>query len=178
MIDLRQKALPNTVNVGGKAFLLKTDFREWIKFGKIYHPEITYGELFFLFDEKAPNEPFIEQVFEFYININLTPASSDNDDEVQAVDFIEDGEYIVSAFLQVYGIDLTEIDYMHWHKFQALFRSLPDTCKMSQIMSYRLYQKSNKTQEQMYAELRDAWTLPDIEAMEKSSSLLDEFNKL
>lgn len=35
MIDLRIKGLPNSIEVGGKSYLLNTDFREWLKFGEM-----------------------------------------------------------------------------------------------------------------------------------------------
>lgn len=43
-----------------------------------------------------------------------------------AYDFEEDSGYIYAAFMQQYGIDLTEIE-MHWFKFLALFHALTNT---------------------------------------------------
>lgn len=42
-----------------------------------------------------------------------------------AYDFEEDSGYILAAFIQQYGIDLTETN-MHWFKFLALFKALTD----------------------------------------------------
>lgn len=42
-----------------------------------------------------------------------------------AYDFEEDSGYIIAAFIQQYGIDLTVTD-MHWFKFLALFKALTD----------------------------------------------------
>lgn len=41
-------------------------------------------------------------------------------------DFEEDSGFIYAAFMQQYGIDLTEVD-MHWFKFLALFKALEGT---------------------------------------------------
>lgn len=181
MIDLTRKELPNTVDVGGNSFLIKTDFREWIKFGSIFKPGVHLTELIFVFDKKIPQDDFSVPLLMFYSNPNATPIPSsnkDDDDEITIIDYMRDGEYIYSAFMQSYGIDLVDIEYLHWHKFLALLRSISDDCKLSQIMGYRSYQKSNKTEEQRYSELRDIWTLPDEEKKKRNQSILEEFNKL
>lgn len=51
--------------------------------------------------------------------------------------FEQDAPYIYTAFQEQYGIDLADIEYMHWWKFSALFESLSDKTKMGQIMYYR-----------------------------------------
>ena len=53
MIDLRTKGLPNSINVGGKSYLLHTDFREWLKFGEMLKDDsifkdFNYIDLFFV----------------------------------------------------------------------------------------------------------------------------------
>ncbi len=50
--------------------------------------------------------------------------------------FEQDADYIYAAFLSCYGIDLTDSD-MHWWKFRALFRALPQECELVKIMGYR-----------------------------------------
>jgi hypothetical protein len=91
------------------------------------------------------------------------------------VDYIEDGEYIVASFIQAYGIDLTEIDYMHWHKFKALFNSLPEDTQMAKIIGYRSYKKSDKDAGTIYMEQKRAWSLPSMKR-EDEQALLAEIN--
>ena len=38
--------------------------------------------------------------------------------------------------MEVYGIDLVDVPYLHWWKFKAMFRALHD-CKITDIMGYR-----------------------------------------
>lgn len=52
-----------------------------------------------------------------------------------AYDFEEDSGYIFAAFIQQYGIDLTETN-MHWFKFLALFKSLQD-CAFTKLQEIR-----------------------------------------
>lgn len=51
-------------------------------------------------------------------------------------DIDQDAEYIYSAFMQVYGIDLTT-SQMHWWQFRAMLHALPESCLFCKIMSYR-----------------------------------------
>ena len=52
-------------------------------------------------------------------------------------DFVQDDQYIYSAFLDQYGIDLNKVEYLHWWEFRALFVGLKQDCEISRIMGYR-----------------------------------------
>lgn len=164
MIDLR-KALPNTIAVNGKAFFIKTDFRIWLEFGEIVR-EIRNGDIdgtedlfHFIFTDSIPIG-FFDVALEFYTNANSTPnVESDSDSSRPIVDFVQDGEFIYSSFLEQYNIDITE-ESMHWHKFQALFRGLSQKTKLGEIMSYRGFSESSDDEIKMYKKLKKAWQLP------------------
>lgn len=51
-------------------------------------------------------------------------------------DFEEDEGYFYAAFLSEYGIDLNCAN-LHWFDFCALFRGLPDECKLKRIIGIR-----------------------------------------
>lgn len=51
-------------------------------------------------------------------------------------DFEEDEAYFYAAFLSEYGIDLEKVK-LHWFTFCALFRGLPDECKLKRIIGIR-----------------------------------------
>ena len=51
-------------------------------------------------------------------------------------DFEEDEAYFLAAFLSEYGIDLNTVK-LHWFDFCALFRGLPDECRLKRIISIR-----------------------------------------
>jgi len=71
----------------------------------------------------------------------------------RAYDFEQDAPYIYAAFLSTYGVDLNRTKYLHWWKFRAMFNSLPDDCKLAQIMGYRLTDTSKmKGEEKKYYE--------------------------
>lgn len=51
-------------------------------------------------------------------------------------DFEEDEGYFYAAFMGAYGIDLRTAK-LHWLDFCALFKGLPDECKLKQIIGIR-----------------------------------------
>lgn len=162
MIDLSIKGLPNSIEVAGKSFLINTDFREWLKVDKILKKkDYNLMDIAFVIqnitalDLIKNSQEFIKKIVEFYVNPNSTPNVSDSSGDI-VVDYEEDGEYIYASFLQAYGIDLTECD-LHWHKFLALFRSLPEDTMIVKIMGYRGYKKENK--KNPYEEYKRIWML-------------------
>lgn len=172
MIDLRKRYLPDKLTVNGKDYKILTDFRIWIEFNRLAaNGEYPTG----IFIEKMPeNAEWIEQALEFLQSPNATPNSSGSESQVLAFDFIRDGAYIVAAFMQAYGINLTEVDYMHWHLFKALFEGLPEDTKMSHIINYRLWKPSKRKHDDIMRENKRIWTLPkpeDEEAMKQAQEI-------
>lgn len=76
-------------------------------------------------------------------------------------DFAVDGPLIWAAFLQTYGIDLRTAQ-LHWWDFMALFRSLPDECRICKIISYRTEDLTDmpKGMREQYEKLRRVYALP------------------
>lgn len=50
------------------------------------------------------------------------PKEETDDDAV--MDFEQDADAIYASFMQVYGIDLIDIPFLHWNKFKALLAGL------------------------------------------------------
>lgn len=162
MIDLRKRWLPEALESGGRLYRIDTDFRTWIRWGRVFEEE-GIAE-FSIFAKKRPPlhcRDWLDGAFEFYESRNATPNFPPKSG-ARTLDLVLDGEYIVAAFMQAYGINLTEVDYMHWHVFKALLNGLPDDTKMSQIMGYRSWERSTAKYEQQMARLKRAWALPEI----------------
>ena len=51
--------------------------------------------------------------------------------------FDYDDEMIYSAFRAQYGIDLQDIEYLHWWQFKALFHGLTEEHEIVKAMGYR-----------------------------------------
>lgn len=170
MIDLRNKSLPSAINVGGRDFMIYTDFRKWLEFNELAKQQRPLSDYLYLFVDDYPiGLNFFPELVDFFANPNSTPNTNGGGRE-RIIDYIEDGEYIVASFMQAYGIDLTECD-MHWHLFKALFVGLPDETKIKQIMSMRGYRKDNKSYEKKCMENKKAWELPLLSKAEKEEAL-------
>lgn len=173
MIDLR-KGLPSTIEWEGNSCAIETDFREWIEFGEFLKERKLYlGVL----KEIPKVEGWETALYEFYACQNVVPRVTGSG--ARSIDLIIDGEFIVASFQQAYGIDLTSIDYMHWHRFKALLAGLPDDTKMSKIIGYRTWVKSNRKHDDLMQEQRATWALPsddDYGGYEQLLSALGEIH--
>ena len=179
MIDLR-KALPDSIIVRGKAYSIYTDYRVWLEFGEVFkNKDATLKDFRFVFKDNVPFGNFLPELVKFYLNENTTPnkdlckKSSD-----VLFDYILDGEYIYSSFLQCYNIDLIDVE-MHWWKFKALFNGLSEDTKMAQIMQIRGYEKMKPGYDYDNERIKQkiAWSLDNV-LTEEEQEAIDEFNNL
>ena len=92
------------------------------------------------------------------------PDETAEDDHVERIySFEYDDDYIYSAFLSQYRIDLQDIEYLHWWKFRAMFRALDEDCQFCKIMSYRSIKINNdmtKSQKAFYRRMKSVHALP------------------
>lgn len=159
MIDLT-KPLPDSIIVDGVEYKLKTDFREWIRFGEKLKLNILSFDIFE--HDIPPGGDWEDLIKEFYISPEITPSGSGETSKDIAFDYVSDGSYIYASFMQAYGIDLLKTEYMHWHVFKALFDGLPDETKMAKIIGYRLFKPSKKSYDDIMRERKRAWRLPEV----------------
>lgn len=163
MIDLRFDGLPGSLVVDGEAVPVDTDFRAWIAFG--YAAERGIADLRIFQDGTAPAGEWQESAAEFYESPNPFPRGGAEGGE-RVLDLVLDGDFIVAAFQQAYGIDLTDPGLsMHWHRFLALLRGLPEDTALSRVMGFRGWRADDgrKGREREMRERRAAWALPPIE---------------
>lgn len=178
--NLLTDALPLTLEVGGEAFAINTDFRAGIQFDAVIHAKgmddgarifkalaLLYGE------EGIPRDivPAYEAMLWF---IRCGEESKSDAKQRQGtgppveakrmIDYALDGKYIYAAFLDQYGIDLTEIAHLHWWKFRALFTGLRDDHEITRIMGYRAVNTAkikNKEQRAKYNQLKELYRIPE-----------------
>lgn len=104
-------------------------------------------------------------LLEFYLGgEEATPgkgSGSASHTEGLPFDYHCDAPYIVAAFQQAYGIDLTR-EKVHWWRFKALLRGLPEDCLFHHILQWRTADLSRMTPEDrgVYEEKREIFALP------------------
>lgn len=174
MIDLTRKTLPNTVTVNGRAYSIHTDFRMWLRF--LEDAKTMRGgqliDVSYLFKNDMPSRCDVASLMEFASPHNEVPRGSGSDEII--LDYKIDSDFIVAGFWEHYQIDLTSIEYLHWHVFLALMRGL--TIQLRDIMQYRSYKKDDRKDVDVYEELKRTWEIiPPL--MEEEQEELDEFSK-
>ena len=82
---------------------------------------------------------------------------------LRVLDYDYDQDYIVGAFQQLYGIDLT-VENIHWWRFKMLFNSLTKETKLVEIMGYRSMEinpKWDESHRKFYQDMKILYALPD-----------------
>lgn len=156
---------PETLRIDGKEYKIDTDFRIWIKYQDALIGEKTQKEraealLKLIIELGLPPSPdTMTEMLNFYIGESHEKDSGGKSANV-AYDLIKDSEYIFSAFRSAYGIDLTT-EKIHWWKFRALFKALPDDCQMCKIMMYRTIDLKDvpKSQKSFYEKMKRKYSL-------------------
>ena len=104
-------------------------------------------------------------IIEFYrmgeqaaAGVSGTDSGTDKD---PVFDYRCDAPYIVAAFQQAYGIDLTQ-ERLHWFLFRALFAALPEDTLMAKIMVWRSADLADYegSMREHYAALKERFALP------------------
>lgn len=176
MIDLTTKELADIVCVGGVEYPIHTDFRLWMRF-EIEAGRMKQGqqiEVSYLFKEKLPPHCSLQELFAFSRPVSVLPRQIKHSRAI-ALDYELDADYIFSAFLSQYGIDLMEVESLHWHKFLAMLKGLKEDEMLSRIMSWRCYEKQDANHD-IYEELRFAWEIDRISEEEEGN--VEKFSSL
>ena len=154
-------ALPYAYEYNGRVYEMQTDFREWIKFELLLRdPDIIMEDKIRRLEEIIfPEIPKSADLWEFiiwfyncgkvhadYTESKASEKKSPVKNQFNVYSFEYDFGYIYAAFLELYGIDLVEIPYLHWWKFKSLFMSLHD-CQFTDIVGYRSEKITSKTPE-------------------------------
>lgn len=122
----KKMSLPDTVTVDGSDFSINTDFRVILNCLKLQtDTEIIERDrtgilcrLFYV--DRVPNNP--KQGLENFLNIEK--PDEDEPPPLPQFCFEYDADVLFTSFLQDYNIDLTEIPYLHWHKFKMMLQGL------------------------------------------------------
>ena len=168
-------------------FKIRTDFRESIKFELLMQNEkinetdkvkLALNLYFYDIDVKNTEQlkKAINDILWFYkggdriVTDNRKKENDGNDKKKQIYSYEFDAEYIYSAFMQQYKIDLNSIRYLHWWKFKALFVNLNEDVLFSKIMQYRAIELNtikDKEMKKFYKKMKRLYALPDMRTEEE-----------
>lgn len=152
-VNILLDILPDTVEVEGVEYEIDTNFRAGICFEQLFTaPDIendmklATALVLFYGQTIPPNKAeALRAVIKFY-RCGAEPTKPKATTAKSAIgkrrmdkiyDFDADAAYFYAAFLAQYGIDLNDVDYLHWWKFMALFEGLKRDNELQRIMEIR-----------------------------------------
>ena len=168
LIDL----VPKFVEIDRTEYKIRTDFRVSILFEMMMQDEELSNEekllkALELYYPIIPDnvEEAIEKIKWFYrCGKDIVKSNNNNKGEsVKIYDYEYDDDYIYSAFLSQYNVDLQDIKHLHWWKFKAMFKSLNEDNKIVKIMQYRsidLSEIKDKEQNAYYRKMKKLYNIP------------------
>lgn len=169
--------LPDTVMVGGEEYEIRTDFRISMLFellmqdGSVEPADKTKQALELYYPVIPGNyKQAVEALLWFY---KCGKADNPQKQKINArksktrvYSFEYDDDYIYAAFMTQYGIDLQDVEDLHWWKFRAMFNSLTNQCEFVKIMEYRsidLKDDMPKEQKSFYRKMKRIYALPSMD---------------
>lgn len=169
LIDL----LPTIVNINNVKYEINSDFRTSILF-ELLMQDSSIGEedkismALQLYYPVIPNDikESIDKMLWFYRcgkDITKSKESGKGKSITQIYSFEHDDDYIYAAFMDQYNIDLQDIEYLHWWKFKAMFKSLKEDNEIVKIMGYRsmdLSKIKDKEEKAYYKKMQELYKLP------------------
>lgn len=170
LIDL----LPESVMVNGREYRVRTDFRTFILFELLWQeedidPAEKIRKSLLLCYPEMPHDyrQAMEALLWFYKcgkeERKQDQEAAERHSPERIYSFEHDADYIYAAFLAQYGMDLQDIEYLHWWKFRAMFNSLSDQTEFVKIMGYRSIDISDgmsDSQKAFYRRMKRIHALP------------------
>lgn len=181
LIDL----VPTTVNIEGEDYDINSDFRTSILFellmqdGEVSEEDKIIQALQ-LYYPTLPSDinGAIEKILWFYRcdkEVKESRASKGaGKSSSQIYSFEYDDDYIYSAFLDQYNVDLQDIEHLHWWKFKAMFKALKEDNEVVKIMGYRAIDLSkikDKEQKAYYKKMKELYKIPSILSKDEKEKL-------
>lgn len=163
--------LPTAVEIDGMEFEISTDFRDALRVILAFEDrEMAAVEqqavmLHNLYPVTPGNIGEALRLGVKFLDGGEDRAEDDSGSGLRLYSFNQDANYIFAAFKQMHGIDLQEVEYLHWWVFLALFMDLgPDTTFVSLINLRKRIKSGEKltdAEKKMYREMRSMIDLKD-----------------
>lgn len=186
---------PETVLIKGTEYEINSDFRTSVLFELLIQDEdvskvdkvVKAIELYFPVIPGEEVQDIFNAIMWFYccgrtdkeqkLMREKSEESEENEQEkVERVySFDYDDEYIYSAFLQQYGINLVTIKHLHWWEFRAMFKGLNHSCEFVKIIGYRttkITSEMSQTEKAFLRKMQSIHALPVSEREKEETETL------
>ena len=153
------EALPTSVEVDGRRYPIRSDYRVCLRIMEAFEDDaLTSAE---------------KQTVMLYL---LYPEIPEN--AAGACEAAKDARYIFTGVLQTHGVDLENIEYLHWWKFCYLFMDLREDCFFSRIVYYRTRRDKGKLTPEEREYCRSIRDILDLPRPPEDTAVEDEFMRL
>ena len=168
-MNLITEIAPLSVEIGGLDYVIEADFRNCIRFEQLMfdsalNDDTRWALALNLFFPEIPQDiqAALQKILWFYAADQEEKKSSSGGQQKRIYSFEFDSEYIFAAFYSDYGIDLNEIEFLHWWKFRALFAGLKPDNLICKIMEYRGadLSKLKGEEKKFYQKMQKQYALP------------------
>lgn len=180
--------LPEAVTVCGEEYEIRTDFRIFMMFELLMQdntiePQDKTKKALELVYPNIP-ENYVEAVNAILWFYKCGKEDNPHKKKLSAkkgktrvYSFEYDDDYIYAAFMTQYGIDLQDIEYLHWWKFRAMFNSLTNQNEFVKIMEYRsidIKGDMSKEQQAFYRKMKRLHALPNPRNEDEKTSAIEK----
>lgn len=163
---------PKTVEVGGRRFPIKTDFRAVLKLLDCMESKEGQGDKFMailgMYKElPADVEAAVRALADFLAEDKEGKQDEEEKERKKTISYKKDAPYIIGDFLRFYSIDLTSCRYLHWQKFQALLVGLSEDSETKKRIAYRCVDAGkikDKHEQARIIRIQKAISIEDAEA--------------
>lgn len=153
-MNLLTDVLPKAFLIDGAKYPINWDFRTALRIMEIYEDKelalIEQQELMLelLLGTIPQNVERALQLCVTFLNCGEEPPTDEEATETapseRLFSFSKDANYIFTAINQTHGIDLSNVDDMHWWKFCFLFQDISEDCFFSRLIYLRKQKNADK----------------------------------
>lgn len=172
-MNVLMDSLPSTVMIGGRPYPINTDFRAGIELEELMEDDsISQKERVLkalkIYFQPVPDLHYIEDAMSainwFYVGYEEREAKPQEGgkEREKYFSYAYDAEYIFSAILQQYGLNLQK-ESVHWWVFRALIRGLSKDTEFIKIVGYRAMKITNdmsRKEKEYYRKMKQLYALP------------------
>ncbi len=142
--------LPTRIAIGEETYQIRTNYKAWLRFMADMSKADSDTEIVrllptMLLDDIVLTESNVLELYQAltafvggassYVN-KVTSNDDTSTSDISVFNIEYDSNYLYSAFLQQYGINLITSD-MHYYEYVALFDCLDENTMMKKVISYR-----------------------------------------
>ncbi|MCL2816683.1 MAG: bacteriophage Gp15 family protein [Oscillospiraceae bacterium] len=153
----KYKTYPETIEIDGSIYHINADFRNILRiFDMIDNEDIPVSKKFrklkeWFFECDLPENISGETGAEAFIDFVDVERNAETFTEYVLVNeefekqfcYNFDAEEIYAGFISEYGIDLVDVEFLHWYKFRILLENLPPESAFKRKVELRLMDLNN-----------------------------------